>query len=264
MSSNADRLMDEWRQLTSAAPLPMRRFSPAPRPMARASLLTLTAVLFVGVALVAVYLTQALPPNNAAKPSGLVGPTALATQPVSTSDHPSTSPSLEPSVAVSPAQPTPSLPTATPIAHPNGAADQLLLMEVTAGGALGGTRPPDILFNLRGNGRVVFRELIPGLSEGRPMGAWLTEDMLQRLLSFVMGSGFLDENPLYPFTTRGPASSTIIELTVDGLDKRVEYELPPGNLVEGTYPATAPLRAVAAALMAFDPAHFTDSGQSPS
>lgn len=263
MSSNADRVVEEWRQLTSVAPLPMRRVSPAPRPVARAGLLTLTVVLFVGVALLAVHLSQSLPSNNATQPSSLVGPTAAATQLSSTSDHPDGSPSITPSATGSPDQPTPSLPTATPIEHPIGAKDQLLVMEVTPGGVAGSTRPPDILFELSGNGRVVFRELVPGLMESNPTRAWLTEDMVQRLLSFVMGSGLMNEEPLYPFATLGPAGSTIIELTVDGVNKRVEYQLPPGNLMADTDPGTSALRAVAATLMAFDPRRFVTPNRNP-
>ncbi len=257
MSSNAERVVDEWRQLTSAAPLPIRRVSRAPRPVARASLLTLVVVLFLGVALLAVYLSQSLPSNNATQPSGLVGSTAAATQSASPSGQPRTSPGVAPSDFGPLERPSPSLPSATPIAHPTGAQDQLLVMEVTAGGAAGSTQPPDILFDLSGNGRLVFRELVPGLMEGNPKRAWLTEDMVQRLLSFVLGSGFLDEEPLYPFASLGPAGSTIIELTVDGVDKRVEYQLPPGNLMADTDPATGALRDVAAALMAFHPARFS-------
>jgi hypothetical protein len=139
--------------------------------------------------------------------------------------------------------------------HRMGATDVILSMVETPGGFNSGNRQPFPVFQLFGDGHVVYRHIDPGVSTGPELEAQLDEDQVQELLRFALydPGNLAEAEPLYKRASFGPAGSTVFEINIYRFTARVEYQLPPGNLLADKDPAIKRLKLLDRRLIAFDP-----------
>jgi hypothetical protein len=160
----------------------------------------------------------------------------------------------DPSATVAPTRSdagSPSL-TDTPAADPRAV---LLRLEVTRGGAWAGSYPALVpVFTLYGAGTVVYWEPRSGPEMPEPTLRTAQLDGRQRdaLIAFALDDAGLRTSPtLFPFATFGPAGSTVFTVSAEGVERRVVYQLPPGNLALSDDPQVAGLKRLSARLVRF-------------
>jgi hypothetical protein len=251
MTDDLEAKVRDWLHADAPASIPdglAARLSKAPSQRAplrfptwqRSTGLALAGI--AAVAVLAVVTAIVLAPRN-----GSIGLPAAPASPLATERSPAVTPSGGADSSQSLANPTASSPL---VGHLTDGDAVLLRLSQTGGGATGADHIARI-FSLYGDGRVVFRSFLEGQC-GPQRQAQLSEASVQSLLAFALDDGGLATSPeLYPFNTFGPAGTTVFEIDTSSLQKRVEYQLPLGNLFASDDAAVKGLQLLAAKLVDF-------------
>lgn len=168
------------------------------------------------------------------------------------SDTPVVSPTVTTPPATATPEPPPASPTVTPIQHPTGADDLVLLIDVT-----GGFMPPQYFITelprlaLYGDGTVVMPgpqiAIYPGPALPSLTSAKLTEDGIQSILRAAKDAGLLDGDAQWQSTMVADAATTYFTVNADGRTTSVsayalEFDDLPPNTTDAEREARALLR----------------------
>ncbi len=153
------------------------------------------------------------------------------------------------------AHPSPS-PTAEATGLDETGSELLFRLRQTPGGASDALRSALMvpIFSLYADGTAIYwnARLTPGRHEVGLQTAVLSPTQVQSLLEFALEEGGLAQaKSLYRFNTFGPAGSTVFEINAPELTKRVDFQLPIGNLMASREPEHADLKRLVDRLRSF-------------